>query len=117
MSILGALRDAKAPLRVTMLYGFKSAESALYLDDLDEFVKESKLDLRLFSSRSAETGGLPGSISQRRMTEADLDKVIAEGKEDTLFYVCGPAKMTDWVQQYLLDQGVLKDLVQTERWW
>ncbi|ORY79421.1 hypothetical protein BCR37DRAFT_394154 [Protomyces lactucae-debilis] len=117
MSILGALRDAKAPLRVTMLYGFKSADMALYLDDLDKFVKESDLKLRLFSSQSADTEGLPGAIYERRMTEEDLAKAVSEGKEDTLFYVCGPAKMTDWAQEFLLKEGVPKDMVQTERWW
>lgn len=117
LSILGALRDANAPLDVTMLYGIKNAEDALYLDELSDLCNQIKLDLSIFCSKSGETEGLPGTTYQRRFKETDLDATIGEDMETNLYYICGPAKMTDFVQEHLLGRGIPKDLVQTERWW
>lgn len=135
IAILGALRDSRAPLAVRMLYGIKSAERALYLDQLADLCQESSpsssppspttklgaggigLDLAIFCSESAETEGLPGVVFHRRFGEADLDDTLAEERDTNLYYICGPAEMTDFVQEYLLAKGVDKDLVQTERWW
>ncbi|CCG83705.1 protein of unknown function [Taphrina deformans PYCC 5710] len=118
MSILGALRDAGAPLDVAMLYCFRTPADALYLDQLADLCRHIRLDLSLFCSRGAsDTDGLPGTVHHRRMNATDLDATLPPEPDTNLYYVCGPAQMTDFVQQHLLKQGVLKDLVQTERWW
>lgn len=117
LSILGALRDANAPLAVSMLYGIKNAEDALYLDELSTFCDQINLDLAIFCSKSADTEGLPGTTYHRRMQDKDLDETIADDMDTNLYYICGPSQMTDWAQEYLIGKGISKDFVQTERWW
>ena len=123
ISILGALRDSNAPLKVKMLYGIRTLEAALFLDELEVLTKSGtggiELELEVFVSGQLADGDCPpGIVHRRRISDADLLATIDQDHKDAkLYYICGPTKMTDWAQEYLLAQGVDKDVCQTERWW
>lgn len=77
----------------------------------------------LVERRRLEEGDL-ATLAQTANAKAAADSGVGpsagenvDGRSERLFYICGPAKMTDWVQETLLKQGVDRDLVQTERWW
>lgn len=56
----------------------------------------------------------------RRITKLELDDVLGEmGKrEGTVVYVCGVAKMTDWIVECVgKAEGMSEDRVFCEKWW
>lgn len=123
ISILGAIRDARAPLKVSMLYGFREPSEALFLEELRELQSTTgqgiSLDLSVYiSGKQHDAQGVSGSVHNRRMSDDDvLGTIDQSDKASKLYYICGPSEFTDHMQELLLNAGVEKDVVQTERWW
>lgn len=125
LSILGALRDSNVALDVELLYGVRSPAEALFLDEIRAIGRDLQATFRstLFVSKPSDTAATADGtdarekIIPRRMDESDLKATIEPEAEGNLYYICGPAQMTDWAQDTLLKLGVPKDFCQTERWW
>jgi Na+-transporting NADH:ubiquinone oxidoreductase subunit NqrF len=66
------------------------------------------------------TKALPPDTQFRRLNDAALESAAGnkEERESSLYYVCGPPFMTDYVVDFLRQQdGVNPDSVLCEKWW
>ncbi|BFZ56781.1 hypothetical protein PYCC9005_003829 [Savitreella phatthalungensis] len=110
------------PQGVHLLYGTKDVHEALYLDELRQLFarrQQHGWKLTVFESRKGSDNVVENVVRGRRIDDDDLRKLINGDTAEAgkLYYVCGPAQMTDFVQESLLKLDVPRDRVQTERWW
>ncbi len=91
----------------TLVYGNRTGQSVMFLDDLDE-LKGRYLDrFMLFHVLSRESNNIPileGRIDGPKI-ERMLDTVI-DASSVTGWYLCGPRGMVEDAQQVLRDRGV-----------
>jgi len=100
------------PVKMTMLFSCKTEEDIVYHDELEEMNQRDdfKLVLTLTREQGEEWHGLRGRIN------AEFIKQQVGNLESKTFFICGSNAMNDGMTQTLLEMGVPKDRIKTEKW-
>lgn len=102
--------------RFTLIYGNRSASSAMFLEDLedlkDRFLTRFSL-ITVFSRERQDIDLFHGRLDESRV-RTFLDTLVPVSTIDEAF-VCGPGDMIDAVERVLLDAGVAPGRVHVER--
>jgi ring-1,2-phenylacetyl-CoA epoxidase subunit PaaE len=117
--VLGMIADAlerEPETTVTLLYGNRSAESAMFFDEIEDFKDRfpARFDLLHIQSRGGD-GDTP--ILEGRLT-AEKIKALAERRIDfgriTQVFLCGPGNMIKDVRNALEGLGVKREAIKFE---
>ena len=113
MSILRYIRDkGLSEVKATLLVSYRSYEEIIYRKELEELSRLPNIKVRITLTREAppEWKGLRGRI--------DREKILGEveGLSANLYYLCGPPKFVDDMKSTLLDLGIDRERIKTERY-
>lgn len=113
MSILRYIRDkGLSEVKATLLVSYRSYEEIIYRKELEELSRLPNIKVRITLTREAppEWKGLRGRI--------DREKILGEveGLSANLYYLCGPPKFVDDMKSILLDLGIDRERIKTERY-
>ncbi len=113
--LIGIARQLKAdddPRSVILLYGNRVAEQIVYRQELEEFDKDSRMQVvHVISEPDADWDGLTGQIDG-----ATIERVFFfDGASEWLYLVCGPPAMLDGVEDALVALGVPPRQIVSER--
>lgn len=130
---LARLPPQMRPAEIHFLYSTKTnhdldPQTILFLPrlmDLVAIAADPNVTLSCFltglgDEGAIEHGKLPNRTFGRRLIEADLVRALgpAHDRQNTVSYVCGPAKMTEEIVDVIRRQeGMDDDRVLLERWW
>jgi ferredoxin-NADP reductase len=108
-SMLRYIADERLPYRVTLVYSNRDAESAPFLDELEEL--ESRIEgLRVVLTMTDDAGW----AGETRHLDADVLRELV-GLEGKTFLVAGPPEMAEAVAESLLAAGVPEDRVLADK--
>ena len=113
MSILRYIRDkGLSEVKATLLVSYRSYEEIIYRKELEELSRLPNIKVRITLTREAppEWKGLRGRI--------DREKILGEveGLSANLYYLCGPPRFVDDMKSTLLDLGIDRERIKTERY-
>ncbi len=113
MSILRYIRDkGLEKVKATLLVSYKSHEEIIYRKELEELSRLPNIKVRITLTREQppEWKGLRGRI--------DREKILREVEDlnSSLYYLCGPPKFVDDMKGILLNLGVDRNQIKTERY-
>lgn len=97
--------DWKAP-RVALFYLCKDRSEASFDDDIMAHVASSPFGGLEQARQDGFEYVLHESRTQGRFTVAHIEKVIGEGLDSRLFFLCGPTSMMEALGAQLLERGV-----------
>ena len=131
MSILKTVLEEEPKSRVHLLYGNRNEDSIIFHAELAEIVRRYEgqvtVEHTLSRPKKVKTGGLRGLFGGGKTTwEGAKGRIGIPAVQRFLdarppaaterqYYVCGPGKMIDDVEQALLGMGIHKDFIHTER--
>jgi len=103
--------DKKLSTKVTLAYGSRTEKDIICKNDLLEFQKRIKgMDLILALSREEKEGYHFGRV------DGGLVKSIAGRKPNASYFICGPLQMVNDAEKALLEAGIPKERVKTEKY-
>ncbi|MDP2409631.1 MAG: ferredoxin reductase family protein [Pseudolabrys sp.] len=112
MGILRQLKTERYPHPLRLIYGNRVESQILYRDEIEALKKELDLQVHyVLSEPPPGWAGIVGELSADRLN-ACLDAI---GGGDWLYFVCGPAPMMNSVERTLLDRGVPRGRIVSER--
>lgn len=112
ISILRTLRDRADRTPVTLLYGNETLEKAVFAAELDRLRGELDLQVIHIPDRPPEDWAGPRGY----ITKAVIREQVPPGQlRDWHFLICGPDPMMDTVESALLELGVPRSRVHSER--
>lgn len=110
MSMLRTLSDQNLKKKVILLWGNKTEKDIVFRDELDKMASEMpSLKVVHVLSRQDDWPGQRGHINA-----ALLRKVVGDFR-DREFFICGPPPMMDTLETILIDLGISKKRIHTER--
>ena len=113
MAMLRHRAAARSTVPARLLYSVRTPEDVIYAAELDELVQAGPgLDVLLTFTRQQPTGWEGYS---RRIDQAMLADVMAPLGPRPLAYICGPTLLVESVANLLLQTGLPRDLIRTER--
>ena len=131
MSITKAVLENEPQSKVHLFYGNRNENSIIFEEQFKELQRrhEGQLELEhtLSKPKKYKQGGLKGLFSRGkpqwrgatgRITIPAVQRFMDRHPalvDDRQYYICGPGKMIDDVEQALLGLGVLKEAIHTER--
>ncbi len=92
------------PKHVTLIYGVKSKEDAVYADEIDSLVAGHEDEIRVIQHCSDDQGFLTADFLAQEL--GDLN--------GTLFLMCGPPIMMNGIKKGLIARGVSPDQIDFE---
>jgi glycine betaine catabolism B len=105
------IEETNSPADFTLLYVSKTLDQIIYRDELSALLQRGR---RILHTLTQETPiGWKGFIG--RINQPMLSATIPE-LNDRLFYICGPPAMCDDVARHLMDMGVLRLEIRTEKY-
>jgi ring-1,2-phenylacetyl-CoA epoxidase subunit PaaE len=115
ISIIGSILQTEPASRVTLVYGNRTSQTVMFLDELADLkdVYPDRLNLVHVLSREArETDLLSGRIDEPRL-ERFLDTLVPP---DTVneWYLCGPLELVTTARRVLLGHGVDRGHIHSE---
>lgn len=115
LSLISTTLESEAASSWTLLFGNRTANSIMFLEELEGLKDRYPDRFQLFHFLSREGSDLPllsGRIDPQKIhTVADR---LMLGTEVAGWYLCGPYDMVMMAQQTLRDRGVTKDQIHTE---
>lgn len=108
MSILRTINEKKLKTKVSLFYSAKKREDLLFKEELDSF-KNIKLTYTLTQENP------PNWKGETRRVDLDMIKKHADIK-DAVFYICGPHEMTSSISAQLINEGIERKNIRTEKW-
>ncbi len=131
MSILRTVLENEPKSKVHLLYGNRDEENIIFEQQLkvlqDRYAGQLEVKHTLSRPKKYKTGGLKGIFTGGKpkwrgpIGRIDIPAVQAFLREqpgavdDKRYYICGPGKMIDNVEQALLGLGVKKTVINSER--
>jgi ring-1,2-phenylacetyl-CoA epoxidase subunit PaaE len=115
ISIIGSILQVEPASRVTLVYGNRTSQTVMFLDELSDLkdVYPDRLHLVHVLSREArETDLLSGRIDEARL-ERFLGTLIPPETVDE-WYLCGPLELVTTARRVLLAHGVDRARVHSE---
>ncbi len=113
MSMLRTMRDRGDSRPCLLIYAARSLEEMTFLEDLGDLKKQLDLEAQLVPSIPDEGWEGPSG----RLTMEFLNHVVASTYRDPgcEAFVCGPLAMMDAVEQQLIDLGMERRRIHSER--
>ena len=111
MSILRTLRDLGDKRPVTLIYGARNKDEAIFREEL--LVLKNQLALQIvfvLEERDPEFPSESGLIRGEL-----LERCIQPESVDSEYFICGPPAMMDTVERYLNHRGIPHGRIHTER--
>jgi ring-1,2-phenylacetyl-CoA epoxidase subunit PaaE len=115
ISIVASILQVEPGSRVTLVYGNRTSQTVMFLDELADLkdVHRDRLHLLHVLSREArETELLSGRIDQPRF-DRFLDTLVPPDTVDE-WYLCGPLELVTMIRRVLLGRGVDRTHVHSE---
>ena len=115
ISIIGSILQVEPASRVTLVYGNRTSQTVMFLDELSDLkdVYPDRLHLvHVLSRESRETDLLSGRIDEARL-ERFLGTLIPPETVDE-WYLCGPLELVTTARRVLLAHGVDRARVHSE---
>ncbi len=110
MSIIRHNTEYKHNVKMRLIYANKTKNDVIYHKELQELEKKNKnLKLYLTTTQDDYWEGLNGRIDEKIIRE------LVPDYSSVLFYVCGPPVMVSGIQNILLNLGVDRGNIKTER--
>src|SRR3989344_6005658 len=104
--------DNKLSTKVTLVYSNKTEEDIICKQDLLGFAKQIKeMELVLTLSREQKEGYRSG-----RIDDAAIKDIISRRGADAYYFICGPPVMVADTEKLLLENGILKERIKTEKY-
>ncbi len=104
--------DKKLKIKITLFYSNKVPEEILYQKELETFAKNRNFTLISTITEPEESKeswkGLIGRI------DANLIKKYIKDFDNKIFYICGPPKMVDLMQNILKEMNIPQDQIKIE---
>jgi predicted ferric reductase len=112
MSILRQLKAERYPHPVRLIYGNRAETQILYREEIESL--KQALDLKVHYVLSEPPPGWTGLIGE--LTPDILEQCLPDpGAGDWLYLLCGPLPMMDSVEQALMDRGIPRARIVSER--
>jgi NAD(P)H-flavin reductase len=112
---MGMLRQLKAqryPCPLRLIYGNRVETQILYRNEIEALKKV--LDFEVYYVLSEPPAGWAGLVGE--LTPQVLDKCLTKlVGEEWLFFVCGPSLMMSSVERTLIERGVPRGRIVSER--
>ena len=112
MAMVRAATDAGAAASVRLLYSVRSAEDAIYRDELARTATDGGVGLTWRYTRAAPTGWT-GHVG--RVDDDALRAAVWEPGHEPIFFVCGPTGFVEHVADALVGLGHPSARIRTER--
>lgn len=116
LSLMKAALQADELSQFTLLYGNRSTDSIMFLEELaglkDRYL--DRLEIFHFLSREEEEIALFNGRLDHAKCDEILSTLVDPSKVDA-FFICGPTEMMDAVESSLRDHGVPADRILLER--
>jgi ring-1,2-phenylacetyl-CoA epoxidase subunit PaaE len=115
LSIVSTTLEAEPGCRWTVIFGNRSADSAMFLDELEGLKDRYPDRLQLIHVLSREQGVMPlfsGRLDRQRISEL-LDRVIAPARP-VEWFLCGPYEMVMQARAVLVERGLNSDRIHDE---
>lgn len=111
MSILRTALEQTEDARVVLIYGNRSADDAMYLEDIHELLHKysDRFFCYLTFSRQQEPGALFGRIEKGTLNFVLKNKHAGEAFQR--YYLCGPEEMIRTAEAVLLENGVAQSAI------
>ena len=116
LSLMKAALAIEPGSRFTLLYGNRSSNSIMFLDELADLKDRYLGRLQIFHFLTAEFDDIDlfnGRLDEARIAEV-MATLIDAGSVDTAF-ICGPNPMMDAAEKAMLAAGLSPDRILTER--
>ncbi|MEJ8573037.1 1,2-phenylacetyl-CoA epoxidase subunit PaaE [Microbaculum marinum] len=117
LSIAAAVLSHEPHSRVTLVYGNRTSDSIMFLEELED-LKDAYLDrftlITLLSREAQDVELLNGRIDEARLKELAARGLIDPAGADAVM-ICGPGEMIDTVSRTLVDLGVDEKSILAER--
>lgn len=112
MAMTRAATDASAAASFRLLYSVRTAEDAIYREELERLAADGGVDLTW-----AYTRGAPADWAGRvgRLDEAAIGAAVWEPAREPSVYVCGPTGFVEHVADALVSLGHAPHRIKTER--
>ena len=116
LSLLKTALDAEPTSRFTLLYGNRSSQTIMFLEDLAGLKNRymDRLEVYHFLEDEADEIELFNGRLDTAKFEHVLSTLVDPAKVDA-FFICGPGPMMDAAEQALLSRGAAKDKIKIER--
>jgi ferredoxin-NADP reductase len=112
MAMVRAATDAGAAASVRLLYSVRTADDAIYRDELEQLTGDGGVGLTWRYTRAAPDGW-PGSVG--RVDDEALRAATWEPGREPIVYVCGPTGFVEHVADALVGLGHEPARIRTER--
>ena len=115
ISIIASILQTEPASRITLVYGNRTSQTVMFLDDLADLkdVYPDRLHLVHVLSREArETDLLSGRIDEPRL-QSFLDTLVPPDTVDE-WYLCGPLELVTMARRVLLGRGVDRGHIHSE---
>ena len=112
MAMVRAATDAGAAASVRLLYSVRTADDAIYRDELDTVRGDGGVGVTWRYTRSAPAGWT-GSVG--RLDEQSLREAAWDPAREPIVYVCGPTGFVEHVADLLVVLGHPPARIRTER--
>ncbi len=116
LSIMASSLDEQPETKFTLVYGNRSMASVMFneaLQDLKDRYPDRLTLIHILSRQAQESELLQGRIDGDKV-RAIVDALLPVGSMDEVF-ICGPEVMIEATERALLDAGVKKERIHTER--
>ena len=111
-AMLRARLDAATSQPFRLLVSVKSAEDAIYRDELETIEPDGGVEVTWAYTRAAPDGW-PGRVG--RLTAETLDAAVLPVADDPAIFVCGPTRFVEFVADLLVARGHAPGRIKTER--
>jgi len=109
------IKDKKLKNKVHLFYSNRTPETILYKEELDELNKEKNIEVIYTCTRIEEKDKAKWEGYCERINEKMIEKHV-KTFENKIAYLCGAKEMVSQLEKMLLEHGVPKEQVKTEKW-
>jgi len=116
LSIMNTTLEEDPGSKFTLVYGNRHVNTVMFneaLQDMKDKFPDRLTLIHIFSRQAQEVPLLEGRITKEKIEEI-VNSFLPIKSMDEVF-ICGPEQMIDTVEGTLLELGVMKDRIQTER--
>ena len=104
--------DKNLPTRTTLVYGNKTEDDIICRQDFLDFEKQIRgMKLTFILSREEKEGYHFG-----RIDDALIKKILSEQSANANFFICGPPAMVSDTEKLLMENGIGKERIKTEKY-
>ena len=129
MSIIKTVLEKEPQSHIALLYGNRTEEGIIFKNILDDMAQKyaGQFHLEYLLSAPAKSGGIKGVFGRKKAAwKGGVGRVDAKSisrfmednactHAEAAYYICGPGKMIDQVEEVLINKGVDEKSIHFER--